>query len=306
MNREKICALSISFSDAAQIVHRDCERFPFSAGESSLRRFQAARSDCADRGRAWRLRCRSCQPPRDRTVLCLRRSRTVRARFVERISRARSTGMAKSSRDSARYSLPRHGNAARRQETARARLSSTIGSCDATPGENWQLHRFLFLLSSCPQCRDDVARPGKRAHAELEMAAGGVSRSRELARYQRNRRAPAKGTNQTAGGGHPHFQSDQEYGLRIGNGVFDWTGQFVRRASADRSSRRARFRFRFNERLERARYSGLGISAARPVSGEKFLHKHFAVGRHDGSFGTISETVVETRSRAAAISPREK
>ena len=35
---------------------------------------------------------------------------------------------------------------------------------------------FYSSYHHASQCRDDVARPGERAHAKLEMAAGGLSR----------------------------------------------------------------------------------------------------------------------------------
>ena len=98
------------------------------------------------------------------------------------------------------------------------------------------------------------------------------------------------------------FRPDQEPRLRIGNGVPDWARQFVRRAGADRSRDRSHFRLCSDERLERARHSGVGISAARPVSGEKFLHQHFALGGDAGSARTVSETASAPGSRAAPVS----
>src|SRR5947209_10333143 len=50
----------------------------------------------------------------------------------------------------------------------------------------------------------------------------------------------------------------------------------------------------------------MGISAPRPVSGQKLLHQHFAVGGNHGSAGAISEAAAETGSGAAALSLREK
>ena len=41
---------------------------------------------------------------------------------------------------------------------------------------------------------------------------------------------------------------------------------------------RSYLRIGFNERLERARHSGVGVPAARPVSGEELLHQHFTMG----------------------------
>ena len=54
---------------------------------------------------------------------------------------------------------------------------------------------------------------------------------------------------------------------------------------------RPHFWDRADERLECARYSDMGIPAARSVSGEKLLHQHFAVGGDAGSARTVSETV---------------
>jgi len=53
-----------------------------------------------------------------------------------------------------------------------------------------------------------------------------------------------------------------------------------------------------NERLECARYSDLGISAARAVPGQEFLHQHFALGCHPGGTGTVSKA-----TRAAGSTP---
>src|SRR5437763_17196984 len=54
---------------------------------------------------------------------------------------------------------------------------------------------------------------------------------------------------------------------------------------------------RADERLECARYSNVGIPAARSVSGEKLLHQHFAVGDNAGSARSVSKTVSGPRSR---------
>ena len=45
---------------------------------------------------------------------------------------------------------------------------------------------------------------------------------------------------------------------------------------------RSYLRIGFNERLERARHSGVGVPAARSVSGEKLLHQHFTMGSDVG------------------------
>src|SRR6202022_51747 len=57
---------------------------------------------------------------------------------------------------------------------------------------------------------------------------------------------------------------------------------------------------------ERARHSSVGISTARPVPREEFLHQHFSVGRDVGSAGSISETTAATGPCAARLSSREK
>jgi hypothetical protein len=56
---------------------------------------------------------------------------------------------------------------------------------------------------------------------------------------------------------------------------------------------RTYFRFVSRQRLVGARHSGLGISAARTVSGEKFCDFDFAVRRHDGSARAVSHEAFE-------------
>src|SRR5947208_6547570 len=121
------------------------------------------------------------------------------------------------------------------------------------------------------------------------MAAGGVSRSREFAGCERNRRAAAAGTKQTAGSRSASVRSDEKFGLRIGDGIFDWPGQFVRPTRAGRSCARSHLWFRVDERLERAGYSGMGISPARPAASHELLQQHFPGGASAGSAGPVSE-----------------
>src|SRR6266545_1457206 len=59
-----------------------------------------------------------------------------------------------------------------------------------------KLYRFLFVVSSCAQRRHDVARSGERSHAELEMAARRVPRTRKLGRHQWHGRAATKRADQ--------------------------------------------------------------------------------------------------------------
>ena len=102
------------------------------------------------------------------------------------------------------------------------------------------------------------------------------------------------------------FRPDQEPRLRTGNGVPDRPGKFARRTGADRSRGRPHLRLGPDERLERARHSGVGISAARSVSGQEFLHQHFAVGGDAGSARAVSQTTAAAGSRAVAVFARER
>ena len=101
--------------------------------------------------------------------------------------------------------------------------------------------------------------------------------------------APAR-SDQTARCARADFWSDEKSRLRTRNGVSDRTAKLVRRTGADRSRSRSHLWLRFDERLERARYSGLGISAARSVFGEEFLHEHFALGRDARCARAFSQT----------------
>src|SRR5262249_1270391 len=152
------------------------------------------------------------------------------------------------------------------------------------------------------QRRHNVARPGKRAHAELEMAAGRLPRAREFRHCQRNRRASTERSNQTARRSNARLRTDQEFGLRIGNGVPDRSCQLVSATDSERPRFGPHLWFFFDECVERARCSGLGIPAAGSVSLEKLCDEYFAVGRNLGSARAVSKPIAETGSGAAALS----
>src|SRR5262249_19849529 len=138
------------------------------------------------------------------------------------------------------------------------------------------------------------------------MAAGGVSRTRQLNRRHRNRSAATERTNQSAGCADAGVRSNQEFGLRTGDGCPDWPRQLAWATNSDRSGSGSHFWFCFDERLECARHSGLGVSTAWSVSRQKLFHQYFAVGRDHGSARAVSETAAETRSRTVALSPGEE
>src|SRR5437016_11800188 len=121
--------------------------------------------------------------------------------------------MDKSSRDSANTSCCRDVDVARRCKIARTRFSPAIRRSDAIAGQNRKLHGFLFFLSSRAQCRDHAARAGKRADAELEMVAGGLSRPGQLRCRQRDGSPAAKRADQTAGCGDTNVRANEEFGL---------------------------------------------------------------------------------------------
>ncbi len=56
-----------------------------------------------------------------------------------------------------------------------------------------------------------------------------------------------------------------------------------------------------NERLERTRYSAMGIRATRPVQRENIRHLDLAVDRDDGSLGTVSRSRTGARTYAPAL-----
>src|SRR6478752_4336197 len=110
------------------------------------------------------------------------------------------------------------------------------------------------------------------------MVASRISRTREFGGRQRDGCAPAERTDESTGRSYADVRPEQKLRLRIGNGVSHRAGKLVRRTGADRSRRRPRFRTGPDERLERARHSGVGISAAGTVSGQKLRDEHIAMG----------------------------
>src|SRR5207248_9282627 len=112
---------------------------------------------------------------------------------------------------------------------------------------------------------------------------------------------PATRTNEAAGCGDTGFRPEQKPRLRIGNSIFYWSGKSARPARFNRSCGRAHFWDRADERLERARYSDMGIPAAWSVPGEKLLPQYFAVGGNFGSARAVSQKSVGTRSSTAAL-----
>ena len=83
--------------------------------------------------------------------------------------------------------------------------------------------------------------------------------------------------------------------LRTRSGLLHRHGQRARRADPHRRSGAAHLRHVPGERLVRARYPVVGVSAARPVPGKELCDHHLAVGRDHGSTGAVSRA----RSRAA-------
>ncbi len=107
-------------------------------------------------------------------------------------------------------------------ETAELRDDATLReSCfsraerchDVAPGADRRLHRLLFLLPSRAQRRHDAARSGERAHAELEMAAGGLSRARQLHRSERHGCPPPAWPDQTSRCARAALRPEPEPGL---------------------------------------------------------------------------------------------
>src|SRR5205085_11141028 len=109
-----------------------------------------------------------------------------------------SSGMAQSACSASTPVLIQNVDSQRQCQTSDAGLSCTKECHDETAGAHWQLHRFLLVLSSRPQRRDNVARPGKRANAELEMVASRIPWAREFRCRQWDGRAPTKRADQGA------------------------------------------------------------------------------------------------------------
>ena len=64
---------------------------------------------------------------------------------------------------------------------------------------------------------------------------------------------------------------------------------------------RSHIRLGSNERLERSRYSGVGVPTTWAVLGKEFLHQHLTMGGNVGGARAFSETAPEAGSRADAI-----
>src|SRR5438874_10261102 len=133
------------------------------------------------------------------------------------------------------------------------------------------------------------------------MAAGGLPRSCQFNRRQRNRGEATARTNEAARCKLSGFQPEQKSRLRIGNSVFYRSGKSSRPAGISRPSGRPHFWDRADERLECARYSNMGIPAAWSVPGKKLLHQYFAVGGNLGSARAVSQKSVGTRSSTTVI-----
>ena len=170
------------------------------------------------------------------------------------------------------------------------------------PCRDRRLHRLLRFHPPRHQRRQHVP-PGQSAAAELQVAAGGISRARlvdlvasgtavrrpcgQIAGnpggppvYAATRRLDYElevgrisGTRQCAGGDHPRRPGAQDHiaGVCLLN---DWSARDIQ---------------------------SLGISAARAVSGQEFRHLDFAVGRDPGSAGAVSP---RRRSRARPPIPQ--
>src|SRR5438309_2154451 len=133
------------------------------------------------------------------------------------------------------------------------------------------------------------------------MAAGGLPRSYQFNRRQRNRGKATARTNEAPGCERSGFRPEQKPRLRIGNSIFYWSGKSARPIRFNRSSRRPHFWDRADERLECARYSDMGVPAAWSVPGKKLLHQYFAVGGNLGSARAVSQKSVGTRSSTTVI-----
>src|SRR5690349_6694005 len=150
--------------------------------------------------------------------------------------------MAKDASDPSTSSLGGNANAAGRRSTAREDLSRAKGGGNETAIAHRQLHRFLFVVSSCAQRRYDAARPRERADAELEMVACCISWTRQFRDRQRNQRAPSKRADESAGRNRANVRPEQKPRLRTGDGVSDRSRKLVRETRSDRSRRRTHFR----------------------------------------------------------------
>ena len=166
---------------------------------------------------------------------------------------------------------------------------------------------FYSSYHHAHQRRHDVARRGERAHAELEMDAGRLSRPRQFHRAERNGRAPPARPDQTARCGRADFQRRAAaFDFELETAFLIGTGNSLGEPVPIDAGRRAYLRHGADERLERARYADVGIPAARAFSGEEFLHQHLALGGDDGRARAFPETAPGAGSGAVAVSARER
>ena len=178
---------------------------------------------------------------------------------------------------------------------------------DAPPGAGRRLHGLLLLARPRHERRHDAARRGKRAYAELAAPARRLSRPCRLRWLSAAR--PCAGRSGRRSRRMPTRRSSVQRNR--------WTSSWKSARSSARampSANRCRwtarpshlFGLRPGERLERTRHSGVGISAARSVSGKEFLHQPLAVGGHAGSARTFPPTRVRTRPGAIALPARDQ
>ena len=94
-----------------------------------------------------------------------------------------------------------------------------------------------------------------------------------------------------------------DYELEVG--FFIGAGNALGRADPHRVRRESHLRHLPGQRLVGPRYTGLGIPAARPVSGQELRNQHLALGDTNGSARSVSRTALCAsggRPRAAAVS----
>src|SRR5205085_9993831 len=115
------------------------------------------------------------------------------------------------------------------------------------------------------ELRHDAARATAAADPQLAAPAGGLSRPLQLAGRYRHRRSPAAWPNDARGGDATELRALAGAGFRAGDGLLRRTGQRARGADSDRRDAATHFRLRARERLERARYSKMGVRAAGAV-----------------------------------------